>query len=202
MGVMMRVSGKYACFTMPALHSERVSYEVMTPSAAVGILKAIYWHKEIEWIIDRIHVLNPIHYMNIKTNDIRVKMSPRRQYITIEDHRLQRNSYVLTNVDYIIEAHFIITAKMVDDPAKYKAIFERRLMKGQCFHVPWLGLREFSANFGPVDKIPVSAIKGERYLGQLFYGFDYESDIKNPQPMFFEATMENGIIEVPQIRRL
>ena len=199
MGIRMRVSGPYACFTKPALHSERMSYEVMTPSAAVGILKAIYWKPEIEWVINRIHVLNPIQFTNIKTNEVRTKMSLYRNYIAVDDHRVQRNSYILIDVDYIIEAQFIFTGKEDTDSTKHKSIFERRLKKGQCFHTPWLGLRDFSAKFGPVDAIPVSTLKGEKHLGQLFYGFDYESSIENPPAIFFDAIMKDGIIEVPKL---
>ncbi|MCI5140767.1 MAG: type I-C CRISPR-associated protein Cas5, partial [Candidatus Electrothrix sp. ATG1] len=164
-GVKLMVWGKYACFTRPEMKVERVSYDIMTPSAARGIIEAIYWKPEIRWIIDRIHVLNEIRFENIRRNEVASKLpmtniskamkdcvSPIQ--ISIEDARQQRASLVLRDVHYVIEAHFELTDKDKEgEPGKHLGMFERRAKKGQCFHRPYLGCREFPADFSWIEEV-------------------------------------------------
>jgi len=204
-GVKLKVWGDYACFTRPEMKVERVSYDVMTPSAARGILEAIYWKPAIRWVIDRIHVLNPIRFVNIRRNEIsgkvllgNVKMAMKderfRIEVFIEDIRQQRAAMVLKDVEYVIDAHFEFTGDEDNNPAKHKEIFDRRASKGQCFHHPYLGCREFPANFKPVDEALPSVHKGEKDLGWMLHDIDFADDMK---AKFFRAVMRDGTIEVP-----
>lgn len=167
-GILLHVSGEFACFTRPEMKVERVSYDVMTPSAARGIVEAIYWKPQIRWIIDRIHVLNPIRFTNIRRNEVGCKATlPSKAAlngqpvenlgILIEDERQQRASAVLRDVSYVIAAHFeILDGRIVKDgprlsenevAGKHREMFCRRAANGQCFHQPCLGCREFPARF-------------------------------------------------------
>jgi len=204
-GIKLRVWGKYACFTRPEMKVERVSYDVMTPSAARGILEAIYWKPAIVWVIDRIHVLNPIRFDNIRRNElsgkvsvsnVKTAMKDGRSPIEtfIEDNRQQRAAMVLKDVDYVIEAHFDIKGNEDTNPVKHREIFERRAKKGQCAFQPYFGCREFSVNFEWVEEPPVSKLKGESDLGWMLHDIDFEN---NMEAKFFRATMKNGIIEIP-----
>lgn len=205
-GVKLRVWGEYACFTRPEMKVERVSYDVMTPSAARGILEAIYWKPAIVWGIDRIHVLNPIRFDNIRRNELAgklpvstIKKAMKDSYspveVFIEDNRQQRAAMVLRNVNYVIEAHFRFNSNEDNNPAKHKEIFDRRARKGQCFHRPYLGCREFAAHFELIeDSIPQSNIVGEQDLGWMLHDMDFGN---NMEAKFFRAEMHSGIIEVP-----
>jgi CRISPR-associated protein Cas5d len=185
---------------------ERVSYDVMTPSAARGILEAIYWKPAIRWIVDAIHVLNPIRFENIRRNEIAGKISAKNAVsamngnrkplgIFIEEERQQRAALVLRDVDYVIEAHFEQTGSDPSDEAKYLDQFNRRLEKGQCFHTPYLGCREFSGAFEPVDgAFPRSIHEGEQDLGWMLHDIDFDRDM---EPRFFRAAMRDGIVCVP-----
>lgn len=208
-GIKLKVWGKYACFTRPEMKVERVSYDVMTPSAARGILEAVYWKPSITWIIDRIHVLNPIRFDNIRRNELAGKLalgtvkkamndghSPVE--IVIEDDRQQRAAMVLRDVCYIIEAHFDFREDQYNLPAKHKDIFERRARKGKCFHQPYLGCREFSASFELMEgDIPTSRLTGNQDLGWMLHDIDFEN---NMEARFFRAVMCDGIIDVPPFR--
>lgn len=200
-GVKLKVWGDYALFTRPEMKVERVSYDVMTPSAARGILEAIYWKPAIRWIVDRIHVLKPVQFENIRRNELSNKVSvnakvmkeggrPVHQYI--EDNRQQRASLVLKDVAYIIEAHFELTGSDASDPGKHLAMFERRAKKGQCFHRPYFGCREFPVNFEWCDEIPDSALTGEQSLGFMLHDIDYANEMT---AHFFRAVMHNGVME-------
>ena len=200
-GVKLRVWGDYALFTRPEMKVERVSYDVMTPSAARGILEAIYWKPAIRWVIDRIHVLKSIQFENIRRNELSNKVSisaktiregnqPVCQYI--EDDRQQRASLVLKDVGYIIEAHFELTGVDDSDPGKHLAIFERRARKGQCFHRPYFGCREFPVDFEWCDVIPDSELTGEQSLGFMLHDIDFANKMT---PQFFRAVMHSGIID-------
>lgn len=200
-GVKLKVWGDYALFTRPEMKVERVSYDVITPSAARGILEAIYWKPAICWIIDRIHVLRPIRFENIRRNELSNKVSisakimmegnyPVCQYV--EDERQQRASLVLKNVAYVIEAHFELTGYDTSDPGKHLAIFERRVKKGQCFHRPYFGCREFPVNFKWCDEIPNPVLTGEQDLGFMLHDIDYHSEMT---PRFFRAVMQNGVVD-------
>lgn len=205
-GIRLRVWGPYACFTRPEMKVERVSYDVMTPSAARGILEAIYWKPAIVWVIDRIYVLTPIRFDNIRRNELASKLSPGTikkamndgvspVETFIENDRQQRAAMVLRDVSYVIEAHFEFTGSEDNNEAKHKEIFERRAGKGQCFHHPYLGCREFPAHFELVgDDIPRSELDGHQDLGWMLHDMDFENDI---EAKFFRAEMHNGIIEVP-----
>ncbi len=203
-GVKLRVWGEYACFTRPEMKVERVSYDVITPSAARGIIEAVYWKPEIRWVVDRIHVLKPIRFENIRRNELGNKL-PLQQISAamkdnvssvdkwIEDDRQQRAGIVLKCVDYVIEAHFETTDKGKSmDPGKHLAMFERRAKKGQCFHRPYFGCREFPVEFQWCDSIPESKLTGERDLGYMLYDIDFSNDM---QPSFFRAVMHDGVID-------
>lgn len=206
-GIKLKVWGDYACFTRPEMKVERVSYDVMTSSAARGILEAIYWKPAISWVVDRIHVLNPIRFDNIRRNELAGKLpvgsikkamkdSCSPVEVFIEDNRQQRAAMVLLDVSYVIEAHFEFTGFEDNNAAKHKEIFERRARNGQCFHHPYLGCREFPAHFELVeDSIPQSSLVGEQDLGWMMHDIDFQN---NMEAKFFRAEMRNGIIEVPQ----
>ena len=210
-GVKLKVWGKYACFTRPEMKVERVSYDVMTPSAARGILEAIYWKPAIFWVVERIHVLNPIRFDNIRRNELAGKLSastvkkamkdghsPVATFI--EDNRQQRAAMVLRDVAYVIEARFEFTGPQDNNPAKHKEMFERRAQKGQCFHQPYLGCREFPAHFELVEgDVPISIFAGEqgRDLGWMLHDIDFEN---NMEARFFRAWMTDGVIQVPPFK--
>lgn len=203
-GVKLLVSGKYACFVRPEMKVERVSYDIITPSAACGILEAVYWKPEIRWHVDRIHVLNIIRFENIRRNELASKLpvssiskamkdSSASVDLFIEDDRQQRAALVLKDVRYVIEAHFEFTGKSKEkDPGKHLGMFERRAKQGQCFHRPYLGCREFPAEFAWADEIPPSIHKGERDLGYMLHHIDFSD---NMQPHFFRAMMINGAVD-------
>ena len=202
-GINLRVKGDYALFTRPEMKVERVSYDVMTPSAARGILEAIYWKPAIRWVIDRIHILKPIRFENIRRNEMANRVSVNQKDMTngqpvhrfIEEDRQQRASMLLRNVDYVIEAHFELTGTDDNDPGKHLAMFERRTKKGQCFHRPYFGCREFPVDFEWCDDIPESPFVGEKDLGFMLHDIDF-SDAMTPH--FFRAVMKDGIIDCRQ----
>lgn len=207
-GICIRVWGDYACFTRPEMKVERVSYDVLTPSAARGILEAIHWKPAITWKIDKIHVLNEIKFENLRRNEVGNKISeaavkkamknhlPICQYAN--DDRQQRASLLLKDVCYIIEAHFELTDKAGsgDTEEKHYAIAMERARKGRCYHRPYFGCREFPVNFELVEgNIPSGFYAGKVVdLGWMLYDIDFAN---NMTPLFFRATMENGIINIP-----
>jgi len=212
-GIRLLVEGEYACFTRPEMKAERVSYDVMTPSAARGILEAIHWKPAIRWVIDRIHVLKEIRFDSIRRNEVEGKV-PREtieqaidgkevdlhQYAS--EQRQQRASLVLRDVAYVIEAHFEMTdqAGPDDTPEKHYAMAVRRMREGQYFHQPYFGCREFPVKFRLLegDEMPISCHKGEKDLGWMLWDLDYDDQVT---PRFFRATMKNGVIEVPDLRK-
>ncbi len=213
-GIKLHVWGDYACFTRPEMKVERVSYDVITPSAARGIIEAIHWKPAIRWIIDRIHVLKPIRFETIRTNEVGSKIPARNVetamkkgsleelHLLVEDDRQQRATLALKDVAYVIEAHFELTerAKSDDTPGKHIDMFRRRARKGQCFHRPALGLRQFAADFALVDEIPPSNLPEDqrnRDLGWMLYDIDFANDRR---PMFFRARLEDGVIDVARAR--
>ncbi len=213
-GIILKVWGDNACFTRPEMKVERVSYDVITPSAARGIIEAIHWKPAIRWIIDRIHVLEPIRFENIRRNEVADMIKPGNvasamkkgnlseliYHVDDGDNRQQRAAIILKKVCYIIEAHFELTEKAgVDDNAgKHIDIFKRRAIKGQCFQQPCLGTREFSASFellNTTDDIPPchEQLKGELDLGWMLWDIDFENGMT---PRFYRAKMIDGIIKV------
>ena len=206
-GVKLKVWGERACFTRPEMKVERVSYDVMTPSAARAVIEAIYWKPSIRWVVERIHVLKPIRFENIRRNELESKLSKNMVVkamrdgrspveIFIEDKRQQRAAMVLRDVAYVIEAHFEAVEQDGLNEGKHLDIFNRRLAKGQCFYQPYLGTREFSAHFEPIDEIPSSPLSGERDLGWMLYDMNY-SDPGHIRPKFFHAKMINGVVHIP-----
>ena len=209
-GIRLRVWGDYACFTRPEMKVERVSYDVMTPSAARGILEAIHWKPAIRWVIDKIHVLRPIKFDNVRRNEVNSKISKpnpatamrdkKQLYFLVDDgkNRQQRASTLLRDVEYVIEAHFVLTDKAGpdDNEGKHLAIFNRRAKKGQFFHQPCLGCREFPASFELIEEeIPESCYTGEsKDLGYMLLDIDFDNGMK---PLFFRASMENGTVSPP-----
>lgn len=211
----LEVWGPMACFTRPELKVERVSYDVITPSAARAIFEAIFWKPAIHWQVTKIEVLNPIKWTSIRRNEVGAVAS--RNPIFIEDKRQQKNSLLLKDVRYRIWAklEFIPKRKRSsqsdsssstehndENPGKYNAIFERRAGKGQCFNQPYLGTREFSASFKLVnlDNDNLEApIPESRDLGIMLYDMDFEKDLMNPPAIFYRAKMESGVIIVPPI---
>jgi CRISPR-associated protein Cas5d len=207
----LQVSGDFACFTRPEMKVERVSYGVMTPSAARGILEAIHWKHAIRWIIEAIHVLKPIRFQSIRRNEVCQKApagSIRKAMhsgdigdlvLLIDEDRQQRAATVLVDVAYVIEAHFELTAKAGpgDNEGKHLDSFNRRARKGQCFHQPCLGTREFPARFSLIEPgapLP-KTIEETLDLGFMLYDIDHEGDRAS---LLFHACLENGVLRVPR----
>ncbi len=211
MGVKVRVWGDYALFARPELKVERCSYDVMTPSAARGILDAVYWHPGLKWKIDRIHVVRPIQFTSVRRNEVKSKISAssvlqaynggdKPLYISTKADIVQRASLLLRDVEYVIEAHFQMTdqANETDNPGKFKDIIMRRLRRGECFHMPYFGCREFPAHFSLCEENEIrTAYDGveEKDLGFMLYDMDF-SDPDNIQPMFFRAVMRRGVVDL------
>lgn len=204
--IQLEIWGDYACFSRPELKIERVSYDVPTPSAARGIVEAIYFHPGLKWSIDKIYVLSPIKFTNIRRNEVKNKISGSnvREYINGKRDELylaaskeivQRAAMVLQDVHYVLQAHFDMTDKAApgDNPGKFQDIVTRRMEKGQCFYTPYLGCREFSAYFRKWSGGPIPAIQETRDLGFMLYDMDY-TDPQNITPMFFHAKLENGVL--------
>ncbi|MBA3068793.1 MAG: type I-C CRISPR-associated protein Cas5 [Hyphomonas sp.] len=221
-GVKLLVTGPRACFTRPEMKVERVSYDVMTPSAARGILEAIHWKPAISWVIDAVHVLRPIRFQSFRRNEVgskapagSVKQAMNRgdleglQLIADED-RQQRAASILTDVAYVIAAHFVLTPKAGadDNEGKHLDTFNRRAARGQCFHQPCLGTREFDARFellepaahlpqpDPAYRTPELGFGVERDLGIMLWDIAHQE--KSRPSMFFRARLEDGVMRVPQ----
>lgn len=211
MSIKLEVWGDYALFSRPEMSVERVSYDCITPSAARGILEAVYWHPGMCWKIDKIYLLSPIRFTNIRRNEVKAKLNASKVrsvingadgndlYINTKDEIQQRASMVLRNVHYVIEAHFDMTEKANegDNSGKFQDIIKRRINKGQCYHTPYFGCREFPVNFRLYDFPTVPTIAESKDLGFMLYDMDY-SDLKNIKPMFFRAILENGVIDLTQ----
>jgi len=211
-GIKLKVWGDYACFTRPEMKVERVSYDVMTPSAARGILEAIYWKPAIRWVIDKIIVINPIIFESIRRNellgvitkrDIESAMYGRKNEIYQSTSKIvQKAALILRDVCYYIEAHFVLTdqAGPGDTEDKHYAIAVRRMKKGQCFHRAYFGCREFPVRFKYIEEseeVPESYYHGTKLdLGYMLWDIDYFHDNNS---IFYRPIMENGIIEVPDM---
>jgi len=213
-GIKLHIWGERACFTRPEMKVERVSYDVITPSAARGILEAIHWKPAIRWQVERIHVLKPIRFESIRRNEVGSKVSARNVasamkakstqdlYIVADEDRQQRAATVLRDVAYVIEAHFELTDKAGadDNVGKHLDQFKRRARKGQCFHQPCMGTREFTAHFALLDEAdewPTSTLSDtdkNRDLGWMLHDIDFAA---GNTPRFFRAELKEGVIEVP-----
>lgn len=207
MSFKVEVWGNFACFTRPEFKAERVSYDIITPSAAVGLLRSIYWHPGLEYHIDKIYVLNPIRFTNIRRNEIgyvpkasllRTALAQGKPiaHYAAED-RVQRASMILKDVHYVIEFHFTMTQKANpgDNLQKFGAIIQRRLRKGQCFNQPCFGIKEFAANFKEWEGDDIPSIPVTKELGFMLHSVDY-SNMENVKPRFFIANMVNGVVDV------
>ena len=228
-GFCLEVSGSYACFTRPEMKVERVSYDVITPSAARAIFEAILWKPAIRWRVKRIDVMEPIRWISVRRNEVGKVASPRSDGLFIEDERQQRAGLFLRDVRYRLfgvfdfikpedrpkvfnpvpehlidyeEAEGLKKADVRSDEteAKYAAMFDRRATKGQCFNQPYLGCREFSAQFRLVNPVaePATTISETRDLGWMLYDMDY-SDPSNIKPQFFRAEINHGVLDLDNV---
>ena len=200
----LKVSGPYACFTNPLQKLERVSYEVMTPSAARGILEAIFFKPQMHWRVREIQVLNPIRHFSILRNEVASRMSPRGNGLSITDDRSQKHTLGLRDVAYVIRADVEVSPGTTDeqgravDPAKFRDQFRRRVERGQCYWQPYLGCREFSCDFGPPDgtETPIAQTAD---LGRMLFDVEYGQgkNLGKNVAHYFDARLENGSLTVP-----
>lgn len=226
-GVKLKVWGEYACFTRPEMKAERVSYDVITPSAARGILEAIYWKPEMRWVVDRLRVLNPIRFTHVRRNEVGCKVSAHTAAtvmsgkevdlgIDVVEQRQQRAAMVLKDVCYGIEAHLEVKKHQgaEDKPeAKHLDQFRRRAARGEYFHHPYLGTREFPADFELAEDFPPchESLRGERDLGFMLHDIVFREDKDGKiiesnegrrlmaEPRFRRFVMRDGVIEVPPL---
>jgi CRISPR-associated protein Cas5d len=211
MSVRLEVWGDGALFSRPEMSVERVSYDVMTPSAARGILDSIYWHPGMFWRIDRIYILNPISWDNIRRNEVsavigrntaRSMMSGKGgNVIYSSDVIQQRASTYLRDVHYVIDAHFVLKQPgNADLAAKAISIFNRRAQKGQCYHHPYFGCREFPVDFRLWNSSddPKGFETGVRDLGFILFDMDY-SDSADIKPLFFRAKLVDGVMDLRDV---
>jgi len=234
-GITLKISGDYALFSRPEMKVERVSYDVITPSAARGVLEAIYWKPQMRWIIDQITVLNPIHFTNIRRNEVDSKVPIKgaagvnaamrdpsvMPTMAVDSHRQQRASLVLKDVAYLIHAHVVVLDRRMDTGAppvdedaavgKHLDMFKRRARRGQAFHHPYFGCREFPVDFELIENAvdlpsphPEVCDPETKDLGYMLHDIEFSQDraskrVKSTTPHFFRATMVNGIIEVPPL---
>lgn len=206
MSFKVEVWGDYACFTRPEMKAERVSYEIMTPSAARGILESIYWHPGLQYHIDKIHILKPIQFTSIRRNEVKNIVSASNALSAFKsgktfvsyagEDRLQRASLILRDVHYVIDAHFSMTARAGsnDTPEKFCAIIDRRLTHGQCFNQPYFGCREFPVHFCKWEEGHIPALPLTQDLGFMLYDMDY-TNLENIKPKFFRAKLVNGVLD-------
>lgn len=214
MPISLEVWGDYACFSRPEMKVERVTYDVITPSAARGILDAVMWHPGLRWIVDRIQVCRPIRFTNIRRNEVKdvipygvaskvMRTGKGELYLATPDSIQQRAAMILKDVHYVIDAHFEMTDKAApgDNPGKFQEMMRRRVEKGQFYHQPCFGVREFPANFKLCTQRPPcpEELKGQRDLGWMLLDMDY-SDPVDIRPKFFRAIMRDGVIDVPDPR--
>ena len=211
MSIRLEVWGDWALFTRPEMKTERVSYDVMTPSAARGILEAVYWKPAIRWRIDSIEVLNKIRFDTFRRNEVKATIPASRArtvmergtgelYMNRAEEIQQRAALLLRDVHYVIEAHFEMTDRAApsDNPGKFLDIVTRRIQRGQFYHQPYFGCREFPAQFRWCEQLPPcpQELAGTRDLGWMIYDMDY-SDPADIRPLFFRAQLVDGVLTVP-----
>jgi CRISPR-associated protein Cas5d len=204
----LRAKGALACFTRPEFKVERLSYPVITPSAARGLIEAVLWKPAIAWRIQRISVLNEIRFTSFRRNEVNTRApSPSAAVVGnggaiplffAEEDRAQRNTVALRDVDYVIQASFRLTdrAGADDNVPKFVEMFNRRVKNGQAYHQPYFGCREFPAQVMPEDGAP-APIGDSRSIGLMLW--DIIFDRKGNRPVFFDAHLQNGVLEVPRI---
>ena len=209
MSFCLEVAGDFACFTRPEMKVERVSYDVMTPSAARSVFEAILWKPAIRWEVKRIEVLKPIRWISVRRNEVASKVSVRNAQtamgvgkgnlaLYVEEDRQQRAGLFLRDVAYRIHAELVpVGDDARSNPAKYREMFQRRAEKGQCVNQPYLGCREFAARFRlvaqPAEEAP--AIDETRDLGWMLFDMDF-TEANDPKPQFFRADMQRGVIDL------
>ena len=210
--IRVEVKGEFACFSRPEFKAERVSYDVITPSAARGLLESVFWHPGMRYIVDKIYLLSEISFANIKRNEVASKVSASNVQKVINNGKgalylatpldiQQRATMLLKDVHYIIEAHFNMTEKAnaTDNTGKFQEMLKRRLRKGQNYHQPYLGCREFPAQVslfeGDMNTLNLAYADEDKDLGFMLYDMDY-SDKDNITPMFFRAILKNGVIDL------
>ncbi len=202
----VKLWGDYACFTRPEMKVERVSYPVMTPSAARGALEAIFWKPQVVWLVEEIRILKPIQYTSILRNEINDRQSVHTARgwanrgggydASHPNHRAQRHTLALRDVSYVIRAQMSVR-EGYDDIAKYRDQFRRRVASGRCFATPYLGCREFAASFGQPVPSDVPIDRSED-LGLMLLDIDFNSDGSgHGTPRFFSASLQNGVLQVP-----
>lgn len=207
-GVRIECWGDYACFTRPEMKVERVSYDVMTPSAARGLVEAIFWHPGLRYVIDKIDVMSPIQMTNVRRNEVKSKINVssiagnarhgKAMYLCPKEDIQQRAALILKNVRYCIHVHFEMTEKAnaSDNAGKFREMLCRRARKGQCYHQPYLGCREFPAGFRLVeDEETVIPYPVTQDLGFMLYDMDF-SDLQHITPRFFHARLEKGVMDL------
>ncbi len=206
----LEVTGDFACFTRPEMKVERVSYDVITPSAARAVFESILWKPAIRWHIRKIEVLNPIRWINLRRNEVSgvvpagavksaMKQGKGNLGMYVEEDRQQRAGLFLRDVRYRLHADFeMLNNNPENNPVKFAEMFKRRASKGQCFNQPYLGTREFSCDFRLIeaDTAPAEPLPETRELGWMLYDMDF-ADTANPMPRFFQAKMQDGVIHVP-----
>ncbi len=201
----VRIWGNFACFTRPEMKVERVSYPVPTPSAARGILEAIFWKPAFQWRVEEIWVLRPIRFFSILRNEVTLRASgrsDRRGGFSAQDHRTQRHTLALQDVEYIFKAQVQVRPGVGENPAKFRDQFRRRVKSGSSFATPYLGCREFSAFFAEVDgsERPIDRTED---LGPMLYDIAYAADGSGRgTPRFFRASLDHGILRVPAPEKL
>lgn len=208
MAIMVEAWGREALFSRPEFRTERVSYDCITPSAARGLIESIYFHPGLRWHIDRISILNPIRFTNLRRNEVKSKINASRvlssaksggplPYLATSNDIQQRASMMLYDVHYVIEAHFTMTDKAApsDNPGKFQDIVKRRLRRGQCYSQPYFGCRECTAHVRLWEGGEIPSIAETRDLGWMLFDMDY-SDPNDIQPMFFRAQMVHGVIDL------
>lgn len=198
MGILIRVSGAFACFSRPENPVESQTYDVVTPSASRGIFENIYWKPEMRWVIDGIYVLKPIKTASMMKNCIKNVINLRnvlKQHpVDVSSMRDQRNATILVDVEYAIRAHII-----PDNGTKHIEIFRRRMKKGQYFRHPWLGRREYGVDLLElINKVPPipEELKGEKNLGVMLHSIDYKH---GERPLFFDAVLKDGYLDIPPV---
>lgn len=208
MAVKVEVWGDYACFSRPEMKVERVSYDIITPGAARGLIESIFWHPGMKWVIDRIYLLSPIRFANVRRNEVKAVLAGRNaqsamagkgnvKEICTPQEIQQRASMLLRDVHYVIEAHFEMTkrASSGDNPGKFQEMTRRRLEKGQFYAQPYFGCREFPAHCRLWSGGEIPALEVTQDLGYMLYDMDY-TDPQNISPLFFRARLIDGVLDL------
>ena len=210
MSIKIEAWGSYALFSRPEFKTERTSYDIITPSAARGLIEAVFWHPGMRYVIDRIYLLSPIKFTSIRRNEVKSVASARTALSAMKGSGVpmgiytpqdiqQRAALVLQDVHYVIEAHFEMTDKAApgDNPGKFQEMLRRRLNKGQCYHTPYFGCREFPVSFREWPGGDIPALDVTQELGWMLYDMDY-SDPKDIRPRFFRAKLQRGMLDLTE----